>query len=131
MPKEAAVGSSQSGLVYLKYTSRYRNQFDEPNNDWLDCIEATSDELIGAYTRAKDDAMTVAFGGRGKKRLNRVLTLLASYTRIIAILHESKEKKEKIATSAIASMPKRAKTAEVPKPTEGSSASGSDCPALA
>ena len=76
MPNEAASGSSQDGLVYLKYTFRYRNQFDEPNDDWLDCIEATSDELLGAYTRAEDDAMTVAFGGRGKKRLNRVFYVI-------------------------------------------------------
>jgi hypothetical protein len=33
MPKEAAAGSSQGGLVYLKYTFRYRDQFDEPNDD--------------------------------------------------------------------------------------------------
>ena len=33
MPTEAASGSSQDGLVYLKYTFRYRNQFDEPNDD--------------------------------------------------------------------------------------------------
>jgi hypothetical protein len=49
MPKEDAAGSSQSGLVYLKYTFRYRSQFDEPNDEWLDAIEATSDELFGAY----------------------------------------------------------------------------------
>jgi hypothetical protein len=63
MPKEAAAGSSKGGLVYLKYTFRYRDQFDEPNDDWLNCIEATSDELLGAYTRAEDDALTLAFGG--------------------------------------------------------------------
>jgi hypothetical protein len=56
----------------LKYTFRYRDRFDEPNHDWLKCIEATSDELLGAYTRAEDDALSSAFGGRGKKRLNRV-----------------------------------------------------------
>jgi hypothetical protein len=76
MLKEAAAGSSQGGLVYLKYTFRYRNQFNEPNDDWIDCIEATSDELLGAYTRAEDDAMTVTFGGRGKKRLNRVSNVI-------------------------------------------------------
>jgi hypothetical protein len=38
------------------------SQFDEPNDDWLDAIEATSDELLGAYSKAKDDAMTTAFG---------------------------------------------------------------------
>jgi hypothetical protein len=63
MPKEAAAGSSQSGLIYLKYTFKYRSQFDEPNDDWLDAIEATNDELVGAYLRAEDDAMTVSFGG--------------------------------------------------------------------
>ena len=36
MPKEAAAGSSKGGLVYLKYTFRYRNQFDDPNVDWLE-----------------------------------------------------------------------------------------------
>jgi hypothetical protein len=76
MPKEAAAGSSQSGLVYLKYTFRYRSQFDEQNDDWLDTIEATSDELLGAYSRTEDGAMTVAFGARGKKRLNRVFDVI-------------------------------------------------------
>jgi hypothetical protein len=76
MPKEAAAGSSQSGLVYLKYTFRYRSQFDEPNDDWLDTIEATSDELLGAYSRTEDGAMTVAFDARGKKRLNRVFDVI-------------------------------------------------------
>jgi hypothetical protein len=33
MPKEGAAGSSQSGLVYLKYTFKFRSQFDEPNDD--------------------------------------------------------------------------------------------------
>jgi hypothetical protein len=32
--------------------------------------------LLGAYTRAKDDAMTLAFEGRGKKRLNRVFDVI-------------------------------------------------------
>jgi hypothetical protein len=72
MPKETVAGSCEGGLVRLKYTSRFRERFDEPNDDWLKCIEATSDELLGAYTRAEDDALSSAFGGRGKKRLNRV-----------------------------------------------------------
>jgi hypothetical protein len=57
MPKETAAGSSEGGLVRLKYTFRYRERFDEPNDDWLKCIEATSDELLGAYTKAEDDAL--------------------------------------------------------------------------
>jgi hypothetical protein len=60
--KEAVAGSNQNGLVYLKYTFRYRSQFDEPNDDWLDAIEATSDELLGAYSKAEDEAMSTTFG---------------------------------------------------------------------
>jgi hypothetical protein len=70
MPKESAAGSSQGGLVYIRYTFWFRSQFDEPNDDWLDAIETTSDELLGAYMKAEDEAMTVAFGARGKRRLN-------------------------------------------------------------
>jgi hypothetical protein len=76
MPKEATAGSSQGGLVYLKYTIQFRNQFDETNDDWLDAIEATSDELLGAYSRTEDKAMTAAFGAHGKKRLNRVFDVV-------------------------------------------------------
>jgi hypothetical protein len=76
MPKEVAVGSSQGGLVYLKYTFRYRSQFDEPNDDWLNAIEATSDEMLVAYSKDKDEAKTTVFGARGKKRLNRVFDVI-------------------------------------------------------
>jgi hypothetical protein len=72
MLKETTADSSEGGLVRLKYTFRFREKFDEPNDDWLKCIEATSDELLGAYSKAEDNALFAAFGGRGKKRLNRV-----------------------------------------------------------
>ena len=42
----------------------------------MDVIEATSDELLGAYSRTEDEAMTVAFGARGKKRLDRVFDII-------------------------------------------------------
>jgi hypothetical protein len=72
MPKETVTKSSEGDLVRLKYTFRYGDKFDEPNNDWLKCIEATSDELLGSYSKAEDNALSTTFGGRGKKRLNRV-----------------------------------------------------------
>jgi hypothetical protein len=72
MSKETITNSSEGDLVRLKYTFRFGDKFDEPNNDWLKCIEATSDELLGAYSNAEDNALSAAFGGRGKKRLNRV-----------------------------------------------------------
>jgi hypothetical protein len=72
MPKDTVTESSEGGLIRLKYTFRYGDKFDEPNDDWLKCIEATSDELLGSYSKAEDNALSTSFGGRGKKRLNRV-----------------------------------------------------------
>jgi hypothetical protein len=144
MPNEASSGSSQDGLVYLKYTFRYQNQFDELNDDWLDCVEATSDELLGAYTRAEDDALTVAFGGRGKKRLNRVFDVIGFVYPDYCYPSRNQRKKRKAAASAIYTMPKGKKvkvlmhrpryieTAKVLKLAEGpSSAIEPNYPALA
>jgi hypothetical protein len=72
MPKETITNSSEGGLVWLKYTFRFGDKFDEPNDDWLKCIEATSDELLRAYSKTEDNALSAAFGGQNKKRLNRV-----------------------------------------------------------
>jgi hypothetical protein len=56
----------------LKYTFRFRDQFIEPDDDWLKCVENTSDELLGAYSKSEDNALSAAFGSQKKKRLNRV-----------------------------------------------------------
>jgi hypothetical protein len=72
MPKETVTKSGEGELVRLRYTFRYEGEFDEPNDDWLKCIEATSDELLGPYSKAEDNALSAAFGSRKKKRLNRV-----------------------------------------------------------
>jgi hypothetical protein len=72
MPKETISKSDEGGLVRLKYTFRYEGKFVEPDDDWLKCIEATRDELLGPNSKAEDNALSVAFGGRKKKRLNRV-----------------------------------------------------------
>jgi hypothetical protein len=71
MPKETINNPHEGGLVRLKYTFRFVDQFIEPDDDWLKCVEATSDEL-GPYSKAEDNALSAAFGGRKKKRLNRV-----------------------------------------------------------
>jgi hypothetical protein len=72
MPKETITKTGEGELVWLKYTFRYEGKFVEPDDDWLKCIEATSDELVGPYSRAEDNALSAAFGNRKKKRLNRV-----------------------------------------------------------
>jgi hypothetical protein len=70
MLKEAISNPHEGGLVRLKYTFRFGDQFIEPDDDWLKCVEATSDELLGPYSKAEDNALSAAFGSRQKRRLN-------------------------------------------------------------
>ena len=63
MLKETVAESSEGELIRLKYTFKYGDKFDEPNDDWLKCIEVTSDELLGSYSRAEDNALSTAFEG--------------------------------------------------------------------
>jgi hypothetical protein len=95
-----------------KFTRRSRDpqvrnadKFDEPDDDWLKCIEATSDELLGTYSKAEDDALSAAFGGRGKKRLNMVFDVFGFiYPDYSYPLR--KGKKRKIVASAATTVPK-------------------------
>jgi hypothetical protein len=96
MPKETTTDSSDGGLVRLKYTFRFREKFDEPNDDWLKCIEVTSDELLGAYSKAEDNALSAAFGGRGKKRLNKVFDAIGFVYPDYLYPLRGQEKKRKI-----------------------------------
>jgi hypothetical protein len=72
IPKETISNPHEGGMVRLKYTFRFVDQFIEPDDDWLKCVEATSDEVLGPYSKAEDTVLSAAFGGRKKKRLNRV-----------------------------------------------------------
>jgi hypothetical protein len=96
MPKETTADSGEGGLVRLKYTFRFREKFDESNDDWLKCIEATSDELLGAYSKAEDNALSASFGGWGKKRLNRVFDAIGFVYPDYRYLLRGQEKKRKI-----------------------------------
>jgi hypothetical protein len=72
MPKETVREPDEGGLVRLEYTFKYGDKFVELDDDWLKSIDAISDELLGPYSKAEDTALSAAFGGRKKKRLNRV-----------------------------------------------------------
>jgi hypothetical protein len=62
--------------------------------------------LLGAYTRAEDDVMTLSFGGRGKKRLNRVFDVIGFVYPDYCYPSQKQGKKRKAAASAISAMPK-------------------------
>jgi hypothetical protein len=133
MPKENAARSSQGGLVYLKYTFRYSDQFDELNDDWMTCVEATSDELLRAYTRVEYDALTSSFRGWGKKRLNIVFDVIDFMYPDYTYPSRKEGKKRKTATSPISVVlkgkkikvlthrPRYVETTTVPKLGEGTS----------
>jgi hypothetical protein len=98
-------------LVYLKYTYRYRSQFSEPNDEWLEAVKMTSDELLGAYTKAENEAMNTAFGARGKRRLNIVFDVIGFICPGYCFPERKQGTKRKISTmtSSVVPKPKRTK----------------------
>jgi hypothetical protein len=62
MPKETISNPHEGGLVRLKYTFRFGDQFIEPDDAWQKCVKATSDELLGPYSKVEDNALSAAFG---------------------------------------------------------------------
>jgi hypothetical protein len=55
MPKGNEDGSNQGarrgGLVNLNYTYRYIKRFSEPDNEWLEAIEATCDDMLANFSK--------------------------------------------------------------------------------
>jgi hypothetical protein len=100
MPKETIDSSSEGGLVYLNYTYWYKSQFGEPDDKWLEAIEANIDDLLGAYTKAEDKAMNTAFGDRGKKKLNRVFDVFGFVYPDYCFPAQKQEAKRRIASTA-------------------------------
>jgi hypothetical protein len=72
----------------------------------LKCIEATSDELLGTYSKAEDDVLSAAFGGRGKKRLNRVFDAIGFVYPDYHYPLRRQGKKRKTASLATTAVPK-------------------------
>jgi hypothetical protein len=53
MPKETTAGSIEGGLVRLKYTFRFRDRFDEPNDDWLKVLMLLATSYLGHTPKPK------------------------------------------------------------------------------
>jgi hypothetical protein len=69
MPKETTDSSTECGLIYLKYTYCYKNQFGEPDDACSRPLRRPLMICWGAYTKAEDEAMNIAFGARRKKKV--------------------------------------------------------------
>jgi hypothetical protein len=106
MPMETDTSSSEGGNTY-----HYRDQFGEPDDNWLKAIEATSDKLLGVYTKAEDEAINTTFGARGKRWLNRVFDVIGfvypDYT--FPARKRGVKRKSVVATTSTAPKQKRAK----------------------
>ena len=48
-------------LVRLRYKCKFKDEYGEPSDGWLDCIEAKCNEIVGNYSKPKDKALQRAF----------------------------------------------------------------------
>jgi hypothetical protein len=75
MPKKKE-GGKKYELVRLPFRFEIEKQFKKPCTRWLEMIETMCNEILGSYTKKKDQLMTDAFGTRPKQRLNQVMDAL-------------------------------------------------------
>jgi hypothetical protein len=75
MSKKKEAGKKHE-LVRLAYRFKFEKQFKKPCKEWLDMIETMCNDILGNYTKKKDQLMTAAFGTRPKRRLNQVMDAL-------------------------------------------------------
>jgi hypothetical protein len=45
----------------LKYTHKFRDDFGEPCDEWLDVVEVKCKEVLTNFVKKKDEALTTAF----------------------------------------------------------------------
>jgi hypothetical protein len=69
-------GEKKNELIRLPYHFKFKKQFKEPCQEWLEMIEAMCNEILGNYTKKEDQVMTAAISTRPKRRLNRVMDAL-------------------------------------------------------
>ena len=70
------VEKKKNKLVRLPYHLKFKKQFKEPCQEWLEMIETMCNEILGNYTKKEDQLMIAAFGTRPKRRLNQVMDAL-------------------------------------------------------
>jgi hypothetical protein len=139
MPKKKE-GGNKYELVRLPFRFKFEKQFKKPCTEWLEMIETMCNDILGNYTKKKDQLITAAFDNGPKQRLNRVMGALnfeypdyerldegtggAKRKRVVSVLSrqaarsvksdEEALKKVKAASELKAPAPKKRKLDEIP-----------------
>jgi hypothetical protein len=68
--KDRISSEKESSLVRLIYTYKFESVFGDPYHEWLKAIENKCNEVLGNFNKKENEALTAAFGGWKKRRLN-------------------------------------------------------------
>jgi hypothetical protein len=84
-------------LIRLRYKYRFEDEFEEPNDGWLDYVEAKCNEIIGNFSKSEVEALQQAFGAQKRHRLNRVFDAIEFFNHDYHVMaHDSKKRKKKV-----------------------------------
>jgi hypothetical protein len=86
-------------LVRLRYKCKFKDEYGEPSDEWLDCIEAKCNETVGNYSKPEDKALQRALAARKRHRLNRVFNDIGFfYPDYPNMVWDLKKRKKKVTT---------------------------------
>jgi hypothetical protein len=66
-------------LVRLRYKHRFEDEFGEPSDGWLDCVEARYNESLFNFSKSEAEALQQAYEARKRRRLNRVFDAIGFF----------------------------------------------------
>jgi hypothetical protein len=71
--------------------------FEEPNDGWLDYVEAKCNEILGNFSKFEVEALLWAFGAQKRHRPNRVFDATRFfYPDYPVMAQDSKKRKKKV-----------------------------------
>jgi hypothetical protein len=85
MPKmtEKDASDAESRLIRLRYKYKFEDEFGEPCDEWLDCIEAKCNEILGNYSQPDTEALQRVLVARMNCLLDTIGFFYPDYPRAV------------------------------------------------
>jgi hypothetical protein len=93
----------ESGLIRLCYKYKFKDEFGEPCDEWLDGIEDKCNKILGNYSKKEAEALSLTFTTQKKHRLNHVFDAIGffypDYPRVVQEAKKKRKQKQTKVTS--------------------------------
>jgi hypothetical protein len=76
---EKDASKAEPRLIRLRYNYKFKTEFREPCDEWLDAIEDKCNEILGNYSKKEAKALNLTFATHKKRRLIHVFDAIGFF----------------------------------------------------